>query len=43
MDWGTRPERGWMYQYDGKTWGFPKSRVYRAGVIQGREVGASVP
>jgi hypothetical protein len=43
MDWGTRPERGWMYQYDGRAWGFPKSRVYRAGVIQAREVGASVP
>jgi hypothetical protein len=43
MDWGTRPERGWMYQYDGKSWGFPKSRVYRAGVIQAREVGVSVP
>lgn len=43
MDWGTRPERGWMYQYDGKGWGFPKSRVYRAGAIQAREVGVSVP
>jgi hypothetical protein len=43
MDWGTRPERGWMYQWDGKTWGFAKSRVYRSGVIQAREVGVSVP
>jgi hypothetical protein len=42
MDYGTRPERAWMYQYDGTTWAMPKSRVYRAGRMRFREVGASL-
>jgi hypothetical protein len=42
MDYGTRPERAWMYQYDGATWGMPKKRAYREGRIRGREVGASL-
>ncbi len=42
MDYGTRPERAWMYQYDGKTWGMAKRRVYREGRIRGREVGQSL-
>jgi hypothetical protein len=37
MDYGTRPERAWMYTLDGTTWGMPKSHVYRAGRIVGRE------
>jgi hypothetical protein len=37
MDYGTHPERAWMYTYDGTTWGMPKSKVYRAGRIVGRE------
>jgi hypothetical protein len=37
MDYGTRPERAWMYTLDGTAWGMPKSRVYRAGRIVGRE------
>lgn len=42
MDYGTRPERAWMYQYEGNSWGFAKSRVYRSGRIRAREVGASL-
>lgn len=42
MDYGTRPERAWMFQYDGKTWAMKKARSYRAGSIRGREVGASL-
>lgn len=43
MDYGTKPERGWMYQYEGATWGMAKSRVYRGGRIRGREVGPVLP
>ena len=43
MDYATSPARGWMFQYDGRSWGMPKSRVYRAGRIRGREVGALLP
>jgi hypothetical protein len=39
MDYGTYPERGWLYQYDGTTWGMPKTRVYRSGPIPLRECG----
>lgn len=42
LDYGTRPERGWLYQYEGKTWAMPKRRVYRAGTIRARELGASL-
>jgi len=42
MDYGTRPERAWMFQYDGRTWGLSKKRVYREGRIRGRELGASL-
>jgi hypothetical protein len=37
MDYGTYPERAWMYTLDGTTWGMAKQRVYRAGRIVGRE------
>lgn len=40
FDYGTHPERAWLYQWDGKSWGLPKKRVYRGGVIRAREVGA---
>lgn len=43
MDYGTRPERAWMYQLDGRSWGMAKKRVYREGRLRGREVGASLP
>lgn len=39
MDYGTRPERGWLYQFDGASWAMAKQRVYRSGRITGREVG----
>lgn len=42
MDYGTRPERMWMFQYDGTSWAFAKKRVYREGRIRGREVGQSL-
>lgn len=42
MDHGTRPERGWLYQYDGKVWGAAKTRVYRSGRFRFRELGASL-
>jgi hypothetical protein len=37
MDYGTHPERAWMYTYDGTSWGMPKSRVYRSGRLVARE------
>jgi hypothetical protein len=37
MDYGTHPERAWMYTLDGTSWGMPKSHVYRGGRITGRE------
>jgi hypothetical protein len=39
LDYATRPERGWMYQYDGAAWAMAKTRVYRSGTINLREVG----
>jgi hypothetical protein len=38
MDYGTYPERGWLYQFDGTAWSMGKSRVYRAGRIPLREL-----
>lgn len=38
QDYGTNPERAWMYQYDGDSWSFGKSRVYRSGRIRSREL-----
>jgi hypothetical protein len=37
MDYGTHPERAWMYTLDATTWAMAKSRVYRSGRIVGRE------
>jgi hypothetical protein len=42
LDAGTHPERTWLFQYDGTTWGMAKSRVLRNGRIRLREVGASL-
>lgn len=42
MEYGTYPARAWLYQYSGRTWSMPKSRVYREGRIVGREVGPKV-
>jgi hypothetical protein len=42
MDYGTRPERAWMYQVDGRSWALPKKRTYREGRIRFREVGPSM-
>lgn len=42
MDHASKPERGWLFEYDGAQWGFPKSRVHRAGRIRGRELGARI-
>lgn len=39
LDYATHPERGWLFQYDGASWGMAKSRVYRGGRITLREVG----
>jgi hypothetical protein len=42
MEYGTRPERAWLYQYDGKGWGLSKSRVYRDGILRLRELSQRV-
>lgn len=42
MDYLTHPERGWLFEYDGTSWGMPKSRVHRAGRIRGREIGQRI-
>jgi hypothetical protein len=42
LQYDTKPERGWLFQYDGGTWGFPKNRTLRAGQIPLREVGHSI-
>lgn len=38
MDYGTYPERAWMYQFDGRSWSMGKERVYRSGSIPMREL-----
>jgi hypothetical protein len=42
LEYGTCPQRGWLYQWDGATWGMSKSTVYREGTLRGREVGPLV-
>lgn len=39
MDYGTKPERVWLYQYDGTTYSAPMSRVYRGIEYRFGEVG----
>lgn len=41
QDYGTYPERAWMFQVEGAGWDLPKSRATHAGRIAGREVGIS--
>lgn len=39
MDYGTCPQRAWLYQLDARAWTNPKQRVYRDGRLSLREVG----
>lgn len=39
MEYGTKPERGWLYRWDGTRYSAPLTRVYRATQITLREVG----
>jgi hypothetical protein len=39
MDYGTKPERAWLYRWDGTRYSAATSRVNRATTITGREVG----
>ncbi|MEX1185324.1 MAG: hypothetical protein WEA80_01885 [Gemmatimonadaceae bacterium] len=38
IDFGTNPERAWLFQYSGRNWSFGMERVHRAGTIQLREL-----
>lgn len=38
MDWGTRPERAWLYQLDQRDWSFGAQRVMRSGTMTFREL-----
>jgi hypothetical protein len=42
MDYGTYPERTWLYKYQGNQWTSPKTRTYRNTVIQLYEYGPVV-
>jgi hypothetical protein len=42
MDYGGYPARGWMFQYDGRSWGMSKTKVYRNTRWRFREVGATL-
>lgn len=42
MNYGQRPERGWLYQYSGRSWSAATSRVYRSVTIPMREVGPAI-
>lgn len=39
MDYGTKPQWGWLYRWDGTRYSASQNRTYRANVITGREVG----
>ncbi len=39
MNYGTKPERGWLYQYAGRSWSFGADRSHRKGSIPLRELG----
>lgn len=39
MNYGTNPERAWLYKYSGKSWSSPKTRTYRTVSISMAEVG----
>jgi hypothetical protein len=42
MNYGDKPERGWLFQYQGKSWGSPMTRVHRKWSGTFREVYAVV-
>ena len=42
LNFGVRPERAWLFAFDGTAWSFAKKAAYRAGKIPLREVGAVV-
>lgn len=39
IDYGTKPERAWLYRWDGTQFSAPMTRVTRGLQIRGREVG----
>lgn len=39
MNYGTNPERGWLYRWDGTQFSAPMQPFYRTVQIRGREVG----
>jgi len=39
MNYGAKPERGWLYQYSPNQWSAPAQRVTRSVTIQMRELG----
>lgn len=43
MDYGTKPERGWLYRWDGTRYSAPLgTKTYRQNTITGREIGPLV-
>jgi hypothetical protein len=42
MNYGDKPERGWLMQYQGKSWSSPMTRVHRKWSGTFREVGAVI-
>lgn len=38
MNWGTRPERAWLYRLDQTQWSFGASRLMRGGTMTFREL-----
>jgi hypothetical protein len=42
MNYGDKPERGWLMQYQGKSWSSPMTRVHRKWTGTFREVGALI-
>jgi hypothetical protein len=42
MNYGDKPERGWLMQYQGKGWSSPMNRVHRKWSGTFREVGALI-
>jgi hypothetical protein len=39
MNYGLKPERGWLYQYSARDWSFGAERVYRRGALRLGELG----
>jgi hypothetical protein len=39
MNYGTKPERAWLYKYKGTSWSSPTSRTYRSAKISLYEYG----